>query len=584
MNQDLHRILLGCGFKYTPAQRMPKETLLYDKNHRKGYYIKDYDTDAGLFSIALILSNDPHIKLPTAFALQRPDQCLGKLTPHISHEGIVCYVSQMEADWNPNNLDGIYRDVDTQIQLTLNNSIKSLTRDDPNDIELEGEFSAYWRPEEDLYILSKPTKKMVLSTWVINNENNPSDEYVTVEYTPSKNKDDLVNWLMQRGLEPERLKNGPIPTHYIVVKPTKLAGVVWPPAHFSDLLVWLTAVDHVARDRVIDCLLSTQKKRHILLLDVERQDTLAIYVELELKAINLKRHSKAGSKRSSIQHRIALLGSKNVSSVFKRLSVTKSDRDTLLSRNLPRPGIGNLSSKRIALIGCGTIGGYLANLLLRSGAGCNEQYFHLYDSDYFSPHNFGRHALTAHYFGKNKAIALTESLKDSLYIAKNIKGFSYQFPIIPAELAHYDIIIDATGRPPVSKRLSAIIRTIQNAPRPILIHAFNDGNGRASKILVDDGSCCYGCMIIDPATHRNGIDLRFESIDQSSERNISCGSTYTPYDAAVSHITAALAQEAALNTLELKMPWTYNEHMLDGSRSRKPQLLKRQKKCPICHE
>ncbi|UDQ60392.1 E2/UBC family protein [Aeromonas salmonicida] len=546
--------------------------------------MKDYTTDVGIFSIALVLSNDPHIKLPTAFAIQRPDYCLGRLTPHISHEGIVCYVSQMEADWDPNNLNGLYRDVDAQIQITLNNTIKSLINSPSNDTELEGEFSAYWRPIEDLFILSKPIKKSALSTWVINNGNNTYDEYLTVENALDKNNNEHINWLRQRGLKPEGLKKGPIPTHYILVKPTKLAGVIWPPMSFSNVLTWLSEVDHIARDRVIDCLLSKNKKRHVILLDIEHQDTLAIYIELNLDAINIKRHTRKNPKSSSLKYKTSLLSGRSVISVFKRLSVTKSDRDTLLSRNLPRPGIGHLSSKRIALIGCGTIGGYLAQLLLRSGAGCGEKHFHLYDSDHFSPHNFGRHTLTANHFGKNKALALADTLYDTIHIVKNIKGFSSQFPILPKTLAHYDIIIDATGRPPVSKRLSAVIRMINNEPRPILIHALNDGNGRASKVLVDDGSCCYGCMVSDPATHRNNIDLRFEKIDQSSEIDISCGSTYTPYDAAVSHITAALAQEATLNTLEENIPWTYNEHMFDGSRSRKQKRLVRYNNCPICHE
>ncbi len=62
------------------------------------------------------------------------------------------------------------------------------------------------------------------------------------------------------------------------------------------------------------------------------------------------------------------------------------------------------------------------------------------------------------------------------------------------------------------------------------------------------------------------------------------GKTYTPYDAAVSHITAALAQEAVLNTLEHTLPWNYSEHMLDGSRSKKPRTLKRFSGCNICDE
>lgn len=146
------------------------------------------------------------------------------------------------------------------------------------------------------------------------------------------------------------------------------------------------------------------------------------------------------------------------------------------------------------------------------------------------------------------------------------------------------IHIDATGRPPVAKRLAHVVRTMSNNKRPKIIHGFNDGNGRASKVMIDDGNCCYGCMLIDPAFYKNGLDLRFSKIDAAEEHLVSCGNTFTPYDAAVSVITAAMMQEAVLSILEPSLSWTYNEHMLDGSRSRQARLLPRQRNCPICHD
>ncbi|CSD16500.1 Uncharacterised protein [Vibrio cholerae] len=39
-----------------------------------------------------------------------------------------------------------------------------------------------------------------------------------------------------------------------------------------------------------------------------------------------------------------------------------------------------------------------------------------------------------------------------------------------------------------------------------------------------------------------------------------------------------------MNTLEHTLPWNYSEHMLDGSRSKKPRTLKRFSGCNICDE
>ncbi|EGT0640429.1 hypothetical protein JAF85_003161 [Citrobacter werkmanii] len=583
MTDQLHNVLLTCGFKYTLGRKMPRGSLLYTNERHKGYYVKDYETEAGIFSIALVLSSDPYVKLPFAYVLNIPEKYSGRLIPHITNEYNLCYVSQMEADWDSNDLNVTYRDVDAQIQLTLNNAVTSVERGDSNDTELDGEFFAYWKSEATIYLLAKPEKNTSLSTWLV--EATHADGSIHQEYvTTEKKQDEFANWLLYRGFTADNLKGMPIVTHYITVKPTRLTGIVWPPEAFSDILSWLSEVDHIARDNIIKKLLSNIRKRHVFLLDINSKDILAIYIELNTNTVNLNRHSGGKKRKSSMQYLVSLLGSKSVSVAFRRLGVVKADYDTILSRSKPRQNNKSISNKNIALIGCGTIGGYLSALLLRSGAGCGEKKLHLFDGDFLSAQNFSRHILTANEFGKNKALALSDYLMKSIHIAKNIKGIPFEFPINKETLTDYDIIIDATGRPPVSRRLAAVIRTLPITQRPILIHAFNDGNGRASKVLIDDGSCCYGCMLSEPAFYHNSVDLRFVDIDQSTERRIGCGSVYTPYDAAVSNITAALAQEAVLNTLEQKIAWTYNEHMLDGSRSRRPRYLKCQPTCRICHE
>ncbi|HHK5684455.1 TPA: E2/UBC family protein [Serratia marcescens] len=587
MNQELHQILLSCGYKYTPARQMPDGILLNTKDRRNGYYVKNYATTAGNFPIALILRDDPYIKLPAAYILKTPDKLQGRLIPHVTQESNLCYVAQMEADWDSNDLKSTYQDVDIQIQLTLNNSITAVEQDINGNAELDGELFAYWKPDSILFQLSEVSKQKKLTTCLVESrltDEKIRKEYITYETGNSSSEEEIVKWLAQRNLKSENISDVSLATHYVSVKPSKLSGVVWPPETFSNLLSWLAEVDHNARDKVIQSILSNIKKRNIFLLDITKQDTLSVYVELDPNVVARKRHRHGLAKKTSLRYLATIFSAKSFCIDFKRLLVIKADRATLLSRNHPRQGIGSLSNKRIALIGCGTIGGYLAALLLRNGAGCGDKYLHLYDNDIFMAHNFGRHILSAHDIGQSKSIALADYLINSVHIAKNIIGVDSQFPIKNEKLAEYDIVIDATGRPPVSKRLAFIIRTLPLAQRPRLIHSFNDGNGRASKVFIDDGTCCYGCLTSDPTIYENTVDSRFKNINQELEQYISCGSTYTPYDAAVSHITAALAQEAALHIVEDVIPWNYNEHMLDGSRSKKPRHIKRQPNCKICYE
>lgn len=178
---------------------------------------------------------------------------------------------------------------------------------------------------------------------------------------------------------------------------------------------------------------------------------------------------------------------------------------------------------------------------------------------------------------------MAAELRSSTHLNCIVKGKSSRFSIDPDLLQQYDIVIDATGRPPVARRLAYVVRTMPTNTRPRLVHGLNDGNGRASKVLIDDGSSCFGCLLADPAFYKNGLDIRFGDLT-SDERRVSCGNTYTPYDASVSVITASIMQEAVLSILEPKLEWTYSEHMLDGSRSRQRRHLPRQPSCNICHD
>ena len=165
----------------------------------------------------------------------------------------------------------------------------------------------------------------------------------------------------------------------------------------------------------------------------------------------------------------------------------------------------------------------------------------------------------------------------------NVEAHKYGFPIMKAFLSLYDIVIDATGRGPVSKRLAKVSREIDAKDRPIIVHGFNDGNGIASKVFIDSSDGCYNCLCGDPSFYKNGTDIRFEKLLDVNPKKVSCGNTYTPYDAAVSVMTAALMQEAVLSTIELERDWNYKEYIFMGSRTKKPTWIKKQDFCDICN-
>jgi molybdopterin/thiamine biosynthesis adenylyltransferase len=592
MKSLLHQILLGCSYRYVNAKDIGENTPLKKFDNSSGFYVKDYSTVSGTFEIALSFRDDPHIELPFAYVLAYPECCKGRLVPHINFGWFLCYLEQLEADWDSNDLNSTYQAIDLQIQDTLNRAITSINTNCPDDEEMEGEFSSYWQSEKTVYLLSDPTESnsMQCRVSIKNNDsaagkNDTYEEWIAYN---DKDVDEGAKWLSLRNLKLRDQKS--FLTHCFKIKPSTLASVNWPPKDLKEVFMWLSKVDLKSKNHILEHFIrNPDTKRHLLLFDVFKQDMIGLFVELNLKATSLTtfvrkpNYRKGGKRKVKFGNFESSLTSKKAINTFIRIGVCRADRKSILSRNLRRPENGDLSSKKIALIGCGTIGGHLAGLLLRAGAGCGFGHFHLFDHDEYGPQNFGRHPLSTADFGKNKALALAQTLNDSTHLARNLEGKYSRFSITEEALYKYDIVIDATGRPPISKRLAAIVRKLPNKQKPCLIHGFNDGNGRASKVIVDDGTCCYGCIHSIPTFYKDGIDKRFKDIDQKAERHISCGSTYTPYDAAVSVVTAGLMQEATLNILEKNNPWTYSEHMFDSSRSRKSYRMPNQINCEICH-
>lgn len=111
------------------------------------------------------------------------------------------------------------------------------------------------------------------------------------------------------------------------------------------------------------------------------------------------------------------------------------------SRNLEFP---SLAGKRLTLIGCGAIGGYLAQALVRLGAGTGKSgLLRLIDIGEMEPENLGRHALGFSALYRNKAEALREELiRQFPYAQVEAQTIS---PTLTAKFFATDLVIDATG-------------------------------------------------------------------------------------------------------------------------------------------
>src|SRR5690606_27551117 len=91
------------------------------------------------------------------------------------------------------------------------------------------------------------------------------------------------------------------------------------------------------------------------------------------------------------------------------MPIARLDDRYIVSRNIP--GQETLSGKRILLIGCGTIGGYLADMIVKAGAGAGGGELRLADNQPLAAGNIGRHRLGMNRLDINKAEGLVAEIK-----------------------------------------------------------------------------------------------------------------------------------------------------------------------------
>lgn len=217
-------------------------------------------------------------------------------------------------------------------------------------------------------------------------------------------------------------------------------------------------------------------------------------------------------------------------------------------RNIEKLLSDNLSDKKIVLIGCGAIGGYLGLGLARLGAGSGNGELILIDEDIIKAENIGRHALGNTYVRHYKSTSLKFEIQSQL---PALKVTSYEENIINAKmyklLEDANLIIDATAKAEVSQRLNEVYFNTSAITSPI-IFSWIRGNGECVQALFVDKdvkSACRCCLNKSGYAIREQYDalLGFNPII-----NFSACSDYTPFSVSASQSASAL-------TIDLILDW-----------------------------
>lgn len=217
---------------------------------------------------------------------------------------------------------------------------------------------------------------------------------------------------------------------------------------------------------------------------------------------------------------------------------------------LSRIGVENqLSDKKVCLIGCGSVGGYIADMLSSSGVG----EITLVDPDKFQLENLHRHYLGAHTIGNFKTDALKLTLEYKYPFIKINTSKSRLLDYCNFEkLTRFDLVICATGNVTHQRRINEFI--VQNKiPTPLIfcwVEAYGVG-GHAVAILPNSQGCLNNVFIDnesdEPSLYPN---INFIRKDQKIKKNhAGCGTEFIAYSNIDAIQTATISSQLALKVL-----------------------------------
>lgn len=245
-----------------------------------------------------------------------------------------------------------------------------------------------------------------------------------------------------------------------------------------------------------------------------------------------------------------------------QVNVVRYDYDFLLSRC---GASSSLKDKRVLLLGCGSVGGFLANNLCQMGI----TQLDILDKDTFSADNVHRHFMGFEAVKQKATSYKSDLLRNILtekYVYSDIDSLNYIDRTVetvilknPDRLCQYDLIISALGEPTLNLAISDLLVTHQI--RVPFIVCFNEPYGIGGHVITTNISneSCLRCFYTDPVC---GALCSFRGslvgANQTFKKSLSgCSGIFVPYSTLDSQQTAIYAARKAVEALTGKL--THND-------------------------
>lgn len=229
------------------------------------------------------------------------------------------------------------------------------------------------------------------------------------------------------------------------------------------------------------------------------------------------------------------------------LYVQRLDRAFLVPRG---GGHGDLVEKKVAVVGCGAVGGHMAVELVRSGV----LRLTLVDFDIMRPENAFRHVLGNSAVGQPKTVALAAHIMQ-MFPYTEVEPIPVNAELLELfdRFSEFHAVVVATGNPALDLHLQAAMRGRGSPAFSIFTWLEPWGLG-GHAVATDAASAgCLRCLYTDKAGEM-AFRSSFAEPGQPFKVDVAgCGSRYTPFGSLDALRTAELATRLLVDKLQARV-------------------------------
>ena len=439
------------------------------------------------------------------------------IIPHVETDGYVCYAQKEGSVLNFEDIEGLtHESITMAVQIVMDGTSGKNHRD------FIDEFGAYW----DRLNKAKDITSIV----------SPGDQVKKVHLYKEKSgkryfADDNGSFREFLRLPACKIWN-PHPAIYVPLK----TGTIIPPPH-PDGFWDLSQIRKIIFDNLDPChksqllpLISKPHHEETILLGLPNTSGGKTLFGIWFKGINYEHPLKDGG----------IVGE------LVPLTVTRRDKEYLLPR-----GGSNLAlrKKRVLLLGCGSVGGFIANELTRAGI----LQLTVLDKEALSHENLFRHILGKKQVRKNKVDGIKVDIEGRLpFVEVNPIPLSLEDALDSGKIkvGDFDLIISALGNVTVELAFNKHVHGIDSPPVIFTwLEPYGIGGHAVLTMLNGAGKKCLNCLY-EPEDDDIRCRVSFAEKGQSFAKNIDgCRSAFTPFGSLDAMKTAELATRLAIATL-----------------------------------